>query len=156
MKWEQFLEVCRRLNAAGVDYVVVGGFAIYLHGYERTTRDIDLMVDDNPTNVEKIRVALRDLLPEACEELAAQDVRHYTVVRMGGDAVVVDLMAKIAELDYEAIASRVEREIIDGVEICYADLDTMIAFKQGLRDKDREDLLFLQGKKAYLQQHPKK
>lgn len=34
----------RRLNQAGITYAVVGGMAVYAHGYKRTTQDVDLLL----------------------------------------------------------------------------------------------------------------
>ncbi len=38
------ISVCRALNAEGVDYLVIGGYAVIQHGYQRTTQDIDLLL----------------------------------------------------------------------------------------------------------------
>ena len=38
------------LEAAGVRYVVAGGFAVNLHGFMRFTKDLDLLIDLEPTN----------------------------------------------------------------------------------------------------------
>lgn len=40
--------ILAHLNAAGVDYVVIGGWAVIAHGYVRATRDIDVLVADTP------------------------------------------------------------------------------------------------------------
>ena len=39
------------LNAAGVRYLIVGGFAVNAHGYLRATRDLDLVIQLNPGNL---------------------------------------------------------------------------------------------------------
>lgn len=49
------------LNAAEVRYLVVGGVAVVLHGYLRTTRDLDLVVQLGTENLEKALGALKDL-----------------------------------------------------------------------------------------------
>jgi hypothetical protein len=41
---EDVANLCRELNDGGANYVVVGGFAIILHGYPRGTTDIDFLV----------------------------------------------------------------------------------------------------------------
>src|SRR3989338_3107690 len=88
-------DICKRLNKAQVKYVIVGGFAVFLHGFERATKDIDLLVDPSEVNINKIKNSLKDLLPEACAEMEAGDVGKYTVVRMSGENMIVDLMGKI-------------------------------------------------------------
>lgn len=150
MTLEHLTEICRRLNSAGVRYVLIGGFAVLLHGFERATRDVDLVIDASEENIEKVRQALQDLIPEACQELRLQDVRDYTVVRMAGEEIVVDLIHKIGEWDFEKLKGDIQIEKVGGIEIPVAGLNSLIETKKGLRDGDKRDLLFLEGKKEYL------
>jgi hypothetical protein len=53
----------QRLCDAGVDFVIVGGFAATLHGSSLVTRDLDVCAILSSENVEKLRAALRDLQP---------------------------------------------------------------------------------------------
>lgn len=149
------LEVCRRLNQAGVKYVLIGGFAILIHGYERTTRDIDFLVDVSETNIRKIKDALQDLLPEACTELTPADVKENVVVRMSGEQLVIDLMKEVGPLNFEKVSRDCFIETIDGVPIPVASLDSMIELKEGVRDRDKKDYLFLKGKKEFLEKAKK-
>lgn len=55
---EDLVRVCRALNDAGARYVLIGGFAVMAHGATRFTKDIDLLVDDDPSNVAKVKRAL--------------------------------------------------------------------------------------------------
>jgi hypothetical protein len=50
--------ICRALQEAGARYVLIGGFAVILHGGHRTTKDIDLLVDPAPENVARLKKAL--------------------------------------------------------------------------------------------------
>lgn len=147
---EQLLEVCRRLNDSGAEYVVIGGWAIFLHGYERATRDVDIVIRDSEENVEKVKKALEDLLPEACAELRPEDVHDNVVVRMAGEDLVVDLIRNVGDVDYERLCGRIQSETIGDVVLPYADLEAMLELKKGVRDEDRRDFLFLKGKQAYL------
>lgn len=56
-----FEEVFGRLNKAKVDYVVVGGVALVLHGVVRLTADLDLMIHLQRKNLEKFLGVLNDL-----------------------------------------------------------------------------------------------
>lgn len=141
-------EICRRFNEKNVRYVLIGGFAVILHGFERATRDIDFLIDPSEDNVQKIKEALQDLLPEACRELQAKDVLQNAVVRLAGEDIIIDLMGKIGDIDYFKGVSFTEK--LDEIGIPVADLDTMIELKRGVRDQDRKDFLFLTGKKDFL------
>jgi len=55
----QFEEIFATLQAAGVRYVVVGGVAVNLHGYQRFTKDLDLVIELAPDNT---RLALQALV----------------------------------------------------------------------------------------------
>jgi Nucleotidyl transferase AbiEii toxin, Type IV TA system len=55
---EDLVAVCRALNRAGARYVLIGGFAVILHGFVRATKDIDLLIDPSEANVRAIKEAL--------------------------------------------------------------------------------------------------
>ena len=54
---EDVLAFWRALNNEAVKYIMVGGFATNLHGYQRTTQDIDILLDDTTENRKKFRKA---------------------------------------------------------------------------------------------------
>ena len=56
---EDLVRICRALNDAGAQYLLIGGFAVIAHGGARTTKDIDLLVDASPENVARVKQALR-------------------------------------------------------------------------------------------------
>lgn len=57
---EDILSLWRCLNNNNVRYIMIGGFAINLHGYNRATNDIDLWVDDTLENRQNLRKALQE------------------------------------------------------------------------------------------------
>ena len=54
------LNFWRCLYQNDVRYIMVGGFAINLHGYSRATKDIDIWIDDTLENRKKLRQALKE------------------------------------------------------------------------------------------------
>ncbi|MFL5493315.1 MAG: DUF6036 family nucleotidyltransferase, partial [Gemmatimonadales bacterium] len=57
----RLLTVCRLLNAAGVRYVIVGGFALALHGAIRATKDVDVLIEPTLDNARRALEALEGL-----------------------------------------------------------------------------------------------
>ena len=51
--------IVRRLSELGIDYVIVGGMALFAHGFRRFTEDVDLLV--TPAGMERIREELEGL-----------------------------------------------------------------------------------------------
>ena len=143
---EDLVALCRALNEAGARYLLIGGFAVLLHGAVRTTKDIDLLVDSTPENVRALKQALSVLPDDAVAEVADNDVAEYGVVRVA-DEIVVDLMARACGIDYaEAMRSGIERIRLGDVDIPVAGKELLIRTKNTFRDSDRADVTFLQAR----------
>ena len=142
---KDILSLCRALNQAGAGYVIVGGFAVILHGYARGTMDLDLLIDPSPGNVRKVKAALASLADNAAAEVEDTDLARYTVVRVA-DEFVVDLMASAAGVPFQEVMAGALRREIEGVSVPYADARTLIRTKDTVRPKDRQDVLFLRRK----------
>jgi hypothetical protein len=134
--------ICRELNQRGVNYIVVGGMAINIHGFTRNTEDIDLLIETEETNERKILEVL-SLLPEgAAKELRPGEVAEYVVVRVC-DEITVDLMAKACGHDYESARNLISPVVVEGVTIPFASPILLWKTKQTFREKDQIDQLFL-------------
>ncbi len=73
--FDDALRVIASLNEAGVDYVVVGGVALNVHGLVRATEHLDLFIRPDAENVERLRQALRTVWSDpSIEEITAEDL----------------------------------------------------------------------------------
>lgn len=133
-------QICESLNAAKAMYMLIGGLAVNYYGYPRSTHDIDFLVDGSEANVEKIRTALAILPDKASLLVERDDVKNYNVVRIA-DEIVIDIIGAVGDVKYTS--EDVEKFDMDGTIIPVATLDKLIKTKQGLREKDKEDLRFL-------------
>jgi predicted nucleotidyltransferase len=131
--------VCGLLNAAGVKYVVVGGFAVALHGVVRATKDIDLLIEPTLDNAARALKALEGLTYGIARELDPSDVVAKPITIIGDDPRV-DLLTLAWSVRYADAAPKAERVEIDGVEVPFADLETLIRTKQTDRFQDKADL----------------
>ena len=125
----RLLTVCRLLNAAGVRYVIVGGFALALHGAIRATKDVDVLIEPTLDNARRALEALRGLAYGIARELDPADViaRPITII---GDDPRVDLLTIAWSVRYADAAPSMLRIRVDDVEIPVADLETLIRSKQ--------------------------
>jgi len=138
----------------GVKYIVIGGCAVILHGYYRTTHDIDLLVDPSPENIAKIKeVFYKIFQSDDAFRINDSDIMHYTVVRFApeGTEAAIDLVGRIGDVSYEKASEDIEKMKLEEIEVPLCGLSTLIETKKGVRPKDKEDLLFLLGKKDYLE-----
>ena len=58
----------RSLNEHSVDYLLIGGYALAAHGYQRATIDIDLLVPGNAASGQRIKDALMVLPDQAAND----------------------------------------------------------------------------------------
>jgi hypothetical protein len=144
---EDLILLCRELNARGVKYVVVGGFAIIHHGYLRATEDIDLLLDESPENQRLVKQALEILPDKAILELGDDDLRDYVVVRVA-DEFVVDLMLAACGIKFDEAKNEIEIVELHGVPIPFANAKLLLRMKQTHREKDIPDRIFLENKIA--------
>ena len=140
---DDLVRICRALNDAGARYVLIGGFALVAHGAGRFTKDIDLLIDDAPENVSRVKHALSVLSDNAAADVADTDVRDHVVVRVA-DEVVVDLMGKACGLTYADAVADVERREFGGTTIPVASPATLIKTKNTDRPQDAIDREFLE------------
>lgn len=140
---EDLVTLCRHLNAHQVKYIVIGGLAVIRFGYIRATGDIDLLVEDSPENIARLRKALSYLPDGEADQIADTDLSRYRVVRVSGE-ITVDLIAQACEVTYPAASSHVQCDEIAGVKIPYLKPSLLIKTKLGIRPKDIQDRNFLQ------------
>ena len=140
-------KVCRLLNDAGVKYLIVGGFALALHGVVRATKDIDILIEPSVDNVARALKALEGLQWGVSRELDPSDVATKPITIIGDDPRV-DLLTLAWSVRYADAAPTVLKVDIEGVPVPYADLDTLIRTKQTGRFQDRADVESLEQVKA--------
>jgi len=95
------LRVIARLNDCSVDYVVVGGVAMNLHGLIRATEDLDIFVRPDPDNISRLRDALKRVWNDPdIDQITADDLcGDYPAVRYGPPegALYLDIITRLGE-----------------------------------------------------------
>jgi hypothetical protein len=141
---DDLIRLCRALNDAGARYVLIGGFAVIAHGAARFTKDIDLLVDDAPENVARVKRAMAVLADNVAAEVADTDLREFVVVRVA-DEIVVDLMGRACGLSYADVVADAESRQLEGVAVRVASPATLIRTRHTPRPQDAFDRAFLEG-----------
>jgi len=138
---DDFKEFLRLLNANRVDYLLVGGYAVGLHGYPRATVDLDVWVRATPDNADRIVRALRSFgfdLPSLEPQLFL-DAR--SIVRFGTPPFRIEIMTSIDGVAFDACRGRPSVFDVDGVPVPVISLDDLKANKRAAgRNKDLADL----------------
>ena len=83
-----------------VKFVLIGGYAIILHGYLRATEDIDIVLKMTEENVSNFQNALTSVYEDkGIKEISFQELQKFPVIRYGTpDNFYLDIISKIGEL----------------------------------------------------------
>ena len=136
-----FKEFVALLNAHGVEYLVVGGYAMALHGRPRHTGDLDIWVRRNPDNAGRLMAALRQF-GFGDVGLSQQDFElPQSVVQLGYPPFRIDLLTDIDGVAFDAAWPNRETTIHDGIELHFVGLADLKANKRASgRPRDIDDL----------------
>jgi predicted nucleotidyltransferase len=144
--FNKFLQVIEALEKEEVDYVLIGGFAIVLHGFPRFTQDLDLFIKSQENNVINLQKALYSVFEdETIYEITFTELEKYPVIRFGSqEGFYIDILSKIGtEFSFEDM--NYEEIIIEGRKVKIATPETLYKLKEKTyRAVDQNDLLFLQ------------
>jgi hypothetical protein len=138
---QDFKEFIKSLNNNGVRYLVVGGYAVALHGYPRYTKDIDIWVELSPDNARNIVHALDDFGFGSLELKESDFLEPDMIIQLGYPPNRIDLILSPAGVDFQTcFFSRVIVEI-EGVEVNFIDLENLKKNKKATgRKQDLADL----------------
>jgi len=95
-----FKDLLRVLNAAGVRYLVVGGYAVMVHTEPRYTKDLDLWIEPIEANAQGLLAAL-SRFGAPTKDVRAEDFTEPEVFfQIGVEPVRVDIMTSVPGLDF--------------------------------------------------------
>jgi hypothetical protein len=141
-----FRDFISALNDQEVKYILVGGYSVILHGYSRTTGDMDIWVERSIENYTKIKKAFQQFGMPVFDMTLENFLSHpnWDVFTFGTPPVAIDLMVQLKGLDFER---SFENAIVfedDELKIRTIHKNDLIIAKQSAnRPKDQDDLLNL-------------
>ena len=107
-------ELLFALNAHSVRYLIVGGYAVFMHGQPRMTKDLDVFVESSPSNA----IALFQALAEFGAPLSEFSVEDFfdsrTGARFGNPPICFDILQKIDGVDFATAYANSVPFLIDG------------------------------------------
>lgn len=138
---QDFSEFLKLLNDHNVEYLLVGGFAVALHGYPRATADMDIWVARNRANAERLVECLGEFgfnTPDLSPELFEDPDR---IVRMGEAPIRIEILMDIDGVTFDACYSRSQSRMISGLPVPVISLSDLKVNKRASgRPKDLDDL----------------
>ena len=152
-------DLIKRLCDAEIDFVVVGGLAVALHGYQRVTMDVDVVLAMGPDNLRRFidsakAAGLRPIIPLPLDALANPDLVEQWHREKGMLAFALrgpDLMATVIDVlvrpvvAFEDLKRDAKLIPVGPLTVPIASIEHLIVMKTGTgRSKDAIDIEELQ------------
>lgn len=140
------------LEKAGVEFIVIGGFAVSAHGHLRATKDLDIVPDPDPENLARLAGALDRLgaQVQGTEEFSTDEVLQPDAegLRRGGNFVLstdhgrLDILQLVApDLEYVDLKASAVADTVFGHRVRFCGFDHLVAMKEAAgRPEDLIDL----------------
>lgn len=136
-----FKEFIASLNDNGVRYLVVGGYAVAVHGYPRYTKDMDIWVDMTADNASNILKALEQFGFGSLGVIASDFTVPDQMLQLGHPPGRIDILTTLLGVEFrECYESRTVVEV-DGIAVNFIDLENLRKNKKATgRHQDLADL----------------
>lgn len=144
---EDFRDFLSALNNNEVRYLLVGGFSVILHGYSRTTGDMDIWVERTGENYQKLKKAFAEFGMPVFDMTEDNFLFHpnWDVFTFGTPPVAIDVMIRVKGLDFETCFNQSVVFEDDGLKIRVIHKNNLMEAKKASgRSKDLNDLENLQ------------
>jgi len=130
-----------------IDFVLIGGFAGVVHGSTQVTRDLDICTLVTPAQVEKLRVALRELNPKHRMNPGfkpsflsePKEVKNLRNIYLETDLGILDIISEVTEVgDFEQVKKNSVQIELFGHKCKVISVDALIKAKEKMgRPKDK-------------------
>jgi len=130
-----------------VDFIIIGGYAVIYHGYERTTGDLDLWLKPDNDNRDRFIKALKEhgVTQEGIETVNQMDFTKPQVVHIGEKPNKIDFLTHIQGVDFEEAYEKKEFVKLEDIQVPFLHFDHLVISKITLgRPQDKADIDVLQ------------
>jgi hypothetical protein len=129
------------LSSNRVEYLLIGGYAVGIHGHIRATNDLDVWVNISPENAARIDRALREFGFAAAGLNPGLFLERNHVVRMGVPPIRIEILTSVSGVDFDACYAERETIRIQEIEVPVISLGRLRQNKAASgRAKDLADL----------------
>lgn len=136
-----FNEFFQSLNANGVRYLVIGGYAVGFHGHPRYTKDIDVWIDCTATNARRMMTALQAFGFGSLGLNAADFQTPDQVIQLGVAPNRIDILTSASGVTFGRCYRRRQIAVFDSVPVNFIDLENLKINKRSTgRTQDLADI----------------
>jgi hypothetical protein len=126
---QDFVDLIGACATNGVEYLIVGGYAVSYHARPRSTKDLDLWVRGSSENLARLGRALVEFGAPTSIAQAASTLSETEVLFFGQPPYRVDILRTIDGVSFDEAYPKRITVTIDGVDVTFADRETILRNK---------------------------
>jgi hypothetical protein len=140
----EFIEL---LNSRGVEYVIVGAYALAFHGHPRYTGDLDVLVSNSAGNAERLHGAIAEFGFAATGWAVSDFEEGGQIIQLGRPPQRIAILTSLSGVDFaEAWETRIQGHL-ENIPVAFLSRECLIRNKKATdRPQDRVDIEALESK----------
>ena len=136
--FEDFIGLCNKYQ---LEYLVIGGFAVSIHGYPRTTKDLDICINNTEENAKKVLAILKDFgfgsLNFKMEDFLKKDM----IAQLDYPPIRIDILNDFNGVDFDYAFKNKRIVNMNGIPTNFIGYNELIINKENAgRDQDLLDI----------------
>ena len=140
-----YTDMLKCLNGAGVDYILVGGWAVNMYGYIRATVDLDIWILADMANAQRVYAVLGEFGAPIADVKPEDFAEDGIIFQIGVAPCRIDIITRISGVAYADAVKRAVSKEIDGIAVKVISIEDLIANKKASgRTKDLADVEVLE------------
>jgi hypothetical protein len=136
--FEDFIDLCNKYE---LEYLVIGGFAVSVHGYPRTTKDLDVCINKTEENAEKILKILKDFGFGSLNFKMEDFLKDDMIAQLGYPPIRIDILNDLNGIDFNFAFNNRRIVKMNGVPTNFIGYNELLINKEKAgRDQDLLDI----------------
>lgn len=138
---KDFLDFLRLCNIHEVKYLIIGVYAVSIHGYPRYTKDLDVCIEYSDANAERMVLVLQDF-GFASLGLTKEDFnKKNLIIQLGYEPLRIDILNDLNSVPFEQAWKNKQHVNYEGLEISFIGLNDLLKVKESAgRPQDIADV----------------
>jgi predicted nucleotidyltransferase len=142
---QDFKEFVELLIKHEVDYLIVGGYAVGIHGYPRYTGDLDIWLHNTPENADKILKVVNEFGFSTYGLTAADFTKPENIIQLGYPPLRIDLLTHIDGVSFDECFPNRKEVVIEKLTVNFISYQDLLKNKKASgRNRDKDDIENLQ------------
>jgi hypothetical protein len=136
--FEDFISLCNKYD---LQYLVIGGFAVSIHGYPRTTKDLDVCINKTEENAQKLLAILKDFGFGSLNLKVEDFLRDDMITQLGYPPIRIDILNDLNGVDFNVAFENKRIVSMNGIPTNFIGYSELLINKEKAgRDQDLLDV----------------